>query len=73
MTATRRQATRRPDVRRGHEGDLLVGGKRYGLVLDIGGYHKNVITLAPNLLITREEIDLALNLLDQLFVRAAKR
>jgi 4-aminobutyrate aminotransferase-like enzyme len=42
-------------------------------VLDVGGYYKNVITLAPNLLITREEIDLALTLLDQLFTRAAKR
>ncbi len=57
----------------GMKGDLKVGGKTYGLVLDIGGYYKNVITLAPNLLITREEIDLALNLLDQLFTRAEKR
>ena len=29
------------------KGDLEVDGKSYGLVLDIGGYHKNVITLAP--------------------------
>ncbi len=29
------------------KGDLVYGGERYGLVLDIGGYHKNVITLAP--------------------------
>ncbi len=57
----------------GMKGDLKVGNKNYGLVLDVGGYYKNVITLAPSLLITREEIDLALNLLDQLFVRAAKR
>lgn len=57
----------------GMKGDLVVGNKKYGLVLDVGGYYKNVITLAPNLLITREEIDLALNLLDQLFTRAAKR
>ena len=45
----------------------------YGLVLDVGGYHKNVITLAPNLLISHEEIDLALALLDQLLIRAARR
>jgi hypothetical protein len=32
-----------------------------------------VITLAPSLLITRAEIDLALTLLDQLFARAASR
>ena len=57
----------------GMKGDLVVNGKKHGLVLDVGGYHKNVITFAPSLLITREEIDLALNLLDQLFTRAAKR
>ncbi len=57
----------------GMKGDLSVDANMYGLVLDVGGYHKNVITLAPNLLISREEIDLALTLLDQLFTRASKR
>jgi 4-aminobutyrate aminotransferase/(S)-3-amino-2-methylpropionate transaminase len=57
----------------GMKGDLKVGADRYGLVLDVGGYHKNVITLAPSLLITRAEIDLAVTLLDQLFVRARSR
>lgn len=57
----------------GMKGDMSVNGKNYGLVLDVGGYYKNVITLAPSLLISREEIDLALNLLDQLLQRAAKR
>jgi 4-aminobutyrate aminotransferase/(S)-3-amino-2-methylpropionate transaminase len=57
----------------GMKGDLKVAGKKYGLVLDVGGYHKNVITLAPSLLITKEEIELALNLLDQLFTLAKKR
>ena len=57
----------------GMKGDLKVGNKTYGLVLDVGGYYKNVITLAPSLLITREEIDLALNMLDQLFTRTEKR
>lgn len=57
----------------GMKGDLEVDGKTYGLVLDIGGYYKNVITLAPALTITKPEIDLALNLLDQLFVRAKGR
>jgi 4-aminobutyrate aminotransferase-like enzyme len=52
--------------------DLEHAGKRYGLVLDIGGYFKNVITLAPALTITYEEIDLALALLDQLMTRVAK-
>lgn len=49
--------------------DLDHGGKKIGLVLDIGGYYKNVITLAPSLEISYEEIDLALVLLDQLFHR----
>lgn len=53
-------------------GDLEHGGERYGLVLDIGGYYKNVITLAPALTISHEEIDLAIALLDQLFTRVMK-
>ncbi|KQO75050.1 aminotransferase class III-fold pyridoxal phosphate-dependent enzyme [Rhizobium sp. Leaf262] len=57
----------------GMKGDLQVGASTYGLVLDVGGYHKNVITFAPNLLITYEEIDLALALLDQLLIRAERR
>ena len=52
--------------------DLEVDGKRYGLVLDIGGYYKNVITLAPSLDITYEEMDLAMKLLDQLFRRVTR-
>ena len=52
--------------------DLDIGGKRYGLVLDIGGYYKNVITLAPSLDITYQEIDLAMQLLDQLFQRVTR-
>lgn len=51
-------------------GTLEARGRRYGLILDIGGYYKNVITLAPSLEITFEEIDLAIELLDQLFARA---
>jgi len=55
------------------KGDLEVNGRKYGLVLDVGGYHKNVITLAPALTISIAEIDLALTLLDQLFTRAEKK
>ena len=54
-------------------GNLEHGGKRYGLVLDIGGYYKNVITLAPALTISYAEIDLAIALLDQLFTRVIGR
>jgi 4-aminobutyrate aminotransferase-like enzyme len=53
----------------GLKGDLLVGDKKYGLVLDIGGYQKNVITLAPSLLITNEEIDLGIHLFEMLLRR----
>ena len=52
-------------------GDLEHGGKRMGLVLNVGGYYKNVITFAPSLEISEAEIDLAIELLDQLFTRAA--
>lgn len=57
----------------GLKGDLRHGvasnQQTIGLVLDIGGYYKNVITLAPSLHITKEEIDLGCYLLDQLFAR----
>ena len=52
--------------------DLEVKGRRYGLVLDIGGYYKNVVTLAPSLHISDDEIDLAIELLDQLMARVAR-
>ena len=47
-------------------------GKPIGLVLDVGGWYKNVITLAPSLEITHEEIDLGIALLDQLLTRAKR-
>jgi len=52
--------------------DLEYEGQNYGLVLDIGGYSKNVITLAPALTMTKAEIDLAIILLDQLFTRVSR-
>jgi len=42
-----------------------------GLVLDIGGHYKNVFTLAPSLEISKDEIDLAIGLLDYLFTSNA--
>src|SRR5262245_55409432 len=59
-------------VDEGLKGDLEVDGERYGLVLDIGGYYKNVVTLAPSLHITRHEMDLAIKLLDQVMRRVGK-
>lgn len=54
------------------KGDLEVDGRSYGLVLDIGGYYKNVITLAPPLTMSYPEIDLAMRLLDALFHRVTR-
>lgn len=56
----------------GLSGDLDWKGEKVGLILDVGGYYKNVITFAPSLLITRDEIDQGLALLDQLLVRAKR-
>jgi len=56
----------------GLSGTLDYQGKKCGLVLDVGGYYKNVITFAPSLEISRSEIDQAMELLDQLIIRAKK-
>jgi 4-aminobutyrate aminotransferase-like enzyme len=57
----------------GMKGNIEVNGKKYGLVLDVGGYYKNVITFAPSLDISYKEIDLGIRLLDELLVRAKKK
>jgi 4-aminobutyrate aminotransferase/(S)-3-amino-2-methylpropionate transaminase len=54
----------------GLDGDLEIGGVKMGLVLDIGGYYKNVITLAPSLEISRAEMDLAVVALNLVITRA---
>ncbi len=56
----------------GLDGNLSHDGEPLGLVLDIGGYHKNVITMAPNLLVSKAEIDMAHDLLTQLLERVVK-
>ena len=56
----------------GLSGDLEYEGKKVGLVLDVGGYYKNVITFAPSLMISFAEIDQAMVLLDQLLTRAKR-
>ena len=55
----------------GMKGDLDARGRRMGLVLDIGGYYKNVFTLAPCFRMTEEEIDISVELLEQLIRRCA--
>ncbi len=53
----------------GLKGDIEARGKKYGLVLDVGGYYKNVFTLAPSLEITEDEIDLGIELFEILLRR----
>jgi 4-aminobutyrate aminotransferase-like enzyme len=60
-------------VEEGMKGDLEIDGRKLGLILDVGGYYKNVITLAPSLEISYPEIDLALGLLDRLLHRVTKK
>ena len=57
----------------GLAGDLRIGGVTMGLVLDIGGYYKNVVTLAPSLGISRTEMDLAVAALDLVITQAKAR
>jgi 4-aminobutyrate aminotransferase-like enzyme len=51
------------------KGNLELDGQRYGLVLDVGGYYKNVFTLAPALTINYEEMDLFARLFEVLLKR----
>lgn len=53
----------------GLKGNLTYQGEKCGLVLSVGGYYKNVITLAPSLYISDKEISMSIELLDQLFKR----
>ena len=56
----------------GMKGDIEIDGEKYGLILDLGGYYKNVITFASSLEITKGEIDLSLRLIDALLRRCVK-
>jgi len=53
-------------------GGIEHDGKRYGLCLDVGGYYKNTVVFAPNVHITKSEIDLGMALIDKLLHRALK-
>ncbi len=50
----------------GMKGDITIDGKRYGLVLDVGGYYKNVFTLAPALTMSEDEMNLFVTLFESL-------
>jgi 4-aminobutyrate aminotransferase/(S)-3-amino-2-methylpropionate transaminase len=56
----------------GLKGDLSCQGENVGLILKTAGFHRNVLTFSPNLLMTDDEIDLAGDLLEQLFERMRK-
>ncbi len=56
----------------GLKGDLNKNGKSYGLILNIGGYFKNVFSLSPSFEISKEEMDLAVEFFDQLMARSLK-
>ncbi len=56
-------------LREAMKGDIDVGGEKFGLVLDVGGYYKNVLTLSPALTITAEEMELAMLLLREVLKR----
>lgn len=56
----------------GLKGDLSYNGKKCGLILNNGGFYKNIITLVPSLYISDAEIDMSIELLSQLFERFVK-
>jgi len=60
-------------VELGLSGKLSAGGKRRGLILDVGGYYKNVFTIAPSFYITEKEIDLGCELLEEALSKATKK
>ena len=54
----------------GLSGTLRLGAGTSGLILDIGGYYKNVITLAPSLEISEAEMDQAISALETVIAQA---
>ena len=53
----------------GMQGNIKTSKGTFGLVLDVGGYYKNVFTIAPAFDITEDEMDLAVELLDKLIIK----
>lgn len=60
-------------IEEGLKGNLIFKGKKCGLILNNGGYYKNVITLVPPVNISESEIDMAIELLGQLFKKVGGR
>ncbi len=57
----------------GMQGDLDTPKGKRGLVLDVGGYYKNVFTIAPAFDISEADMDLATDLFEQLIQRCLKK
>ncbi|HEX4233700.1 MAG TPA: aminotransferase class III-fold pyridoxal phosphate-dependent enzyme [Caldimonas sp.] len=68
ITPSKRLVDRMVEI--GLAGELDGPDGKIGLVLDIGGYYKNVVTFAPSLHIASDEIDLGIALFDQVLTRA---
>jgi 4-aminobutyrate aminotransferase/(S)-3-amino-2-methylpropionate transaminase len=56
----------------GLKGDLDLGAGTVGLVLNVVGYHKNVVSIVPSLEITRKEMDQGLRALDLVIALATR-
>jgi 4-aminobutyrate aminotransferase-like enzyme len=56
----------------GLRGGIQTSKGKLGLVLDVGGYYKNVFTIAPSFGITEAEMDLAVELFDRLIRKCQK-
>lgn len=53
----------------GYKGTLRYKGERCGIILNNGSHYKNSLTLVPPVTISYDEIDMAIDLIDQLFTR----
>lgn len=60
-------------VELGLSGKLTAGGRKRGLILDVGGYYKNVFTMAPSFYITEKEIDLGVELFEEALSKSLKK
>ena len=58
-------------VTEGLKGDLTYNGEKCGIILNTGSHYKNSITLVPPITISYKEIDMAIDLIDQLFTRVS--
>lgn len=53
----------------GYKGNLTYKGEKCGIILNTGSHYKNSLTLVPPITISYEEINMAIELIDQLFTR----